>query len=309
MSDHATKGSTISRRQLIADGCAAIGDWPPWTASGSAAGHSADRATRSSRLATTDQGLLHRLQLGQGGRSPPGTYAQADPAEHVRWYQDLGANTIQTFCVSYNGYAWYPSEVAPVTPGLKHPNFLGEMVELGHKAGMKVMGYFTLGANPYWEKLHPDLVHGDDSDYIKIPMTLEYLDYFCRCVEDAIVKTGVDGFMIDWVRPTQHKNWLACEKEMYRQLLGEKFPESGPPSAEAVLEFDRRATRPSLAAHPLDRSARPARRSSGRTTRSSRTNTRSGPAIGCSRKWTGCSTRPRNSNTSNGCGSRSGRTR
>lgn len=176
----------------------------------------------------------------KGAASPPGTYAQADPAEHVRWYQDLGANTIQTFCVSYNGYAWYPSEVAPVTPGLKHPNFLGEMVELGHKAGMKVMGYFTLGANPYWEKLHPDLVHGQDADYIKIPMTLEYLEYFCRCVEDAMLRTGVDGFMIDWVRPTRHKVWLDCEKEMYRQLIGEKFPDF-PPSAEVALEFDRRA--------------------------------------------------------------------
>ncbi len=178
---------------------------------------------------------------GPKGVAPPGMFAQADPVEHVRWYQDLGANTIQTFCVSYNGYAWYPSDVAPVTPGLKCPDFLGEMVKRGHKAGMRVMGYFTLGANPYWESRHPDLVHSADSDYIKIPFTLEYLDYFCRSVEDALSRTGVDGFMIDWVRPPQHRNWLACEKEMYRQLLGEPFPASGTPSAEAILEFDKRA--------------------------------------------------------------------
>ncbi len=133
---------------------------------------------------------------GDHGASEPGLYAQANPAEHVRWYQDLGANTIQTFCVSYNGYAWYPSKVAPVNPGLKSPNFLGEMTELGHRAGMKVMGYFTLGANPYWEARNPELVHGADSDYIKIPFTLEYLDYFCRSVEDtlkqvsAVAKSG-----------------------------------------------------------------------------------------------------------------------
>jgi hypothetical protein len=175
------------------------------------------------------------------GASPPGMYAQADPTEHVRWYQELGANVIQTFCVSYNGYAWYPSEVAPVTPGLKAGDFLGDMVQIGHAAGMKVMGYFTLGANPYWEARHRDLVHGDDSDGIKIPFTLEYLDYFCRCVEDALLKTDIDGFMIDWVRPTQHKNWLACEKEMYRQHFGEVFPSSGVPSAEAILRFDRLA--------------------------------------------------------------------
>lgn len=178
---------------------------------------------------------------GDKGASEPGLYAQADPAEHVRWYQGLGANTIQTFCVSYNGYAWYPSDVAPVTPGLRCADFLGEMVRRGHKAGMKVFGYFCLGANPYWEGRNPDLVHTEGSDYIKIPLTLEYLDYFCRSVEDALKKTGVDGFMIDWIRPTQHKAWLACEKEMYRQLLGEKFPGFAMPSPEAALRFDRLA--------------------------------------------------------------------
>ncbi|HSA28142.1 MAG TPA: hypothetical protein P5159_16545 [Phycisphaerae bacterium] len=178
---------------------------------------------------------------GPKGASPPGMYAQADPAEHVRWYRDLGANTIQTFCVSYNGYAWYPSEVAPITPDLKARDFLGDMVRLGHQAGMKVMGYFTLGANPCWEGRHQALVHGDDSDYIKIPMTLEYLDYFCRSVEDALKKTGVDGFMVDWVRPTQHKRWLPCEQEMYRQIMGEAFPKSGDPSADVALRFDKLA--------------------------------------------------------------------
>ena len=178
---------------------------------------------------------------GEKDVAEPGMFAQAEPKEHVHWYQDLGVNTIQTFCVTTNGYAWYPSEVAPITPGLKHPNFLGDMVELGHKANLKVFGYYTLGANTYWERRNPATVHGDDSDYIKIPFTLEYLDYFCRMVQDTLKKVAVDGFMVDWVRPTQHKNWLACERQMYQELLGEKFPDSAPPSKEAALEFDRRA--------------------------------------------------------------------
>jgi len=60
---------------------------------------------------------------------------------------------------------------------------------------------------------HPELVHRDDSDYIKIPFTLQYLDYFCRSVRDTLKKVAIDGFMVDWVRPTQHKNWLPCEKD------------------------------------------------------------------------------------------------
>ncbi|HSW46477.1 MAG TPA: hypothetical protein VLM89_12990 [Phycisphaerae bacterium] len=178
---------------------------------------------------------------GKKGPAEPGLFAQADPEEHVRWYQELGCNTIQTFCVSYNGYAWYPSGVAPVTPGLKYPDFLGRVVDLGHKANMLVMGYFCGGSNAYWEDRHPTMAHIEDRGSCNVPFTLEYLDYFCRQVEDALKKTGVDGFMIDWIRPTKHNKWLDCEKQMWQELLGEKFPESGSPSAEAVLEFDRRS--------------------------------------------------------------------
>jgi hypothetical protein len=44
---------------------------------------------------------------GPNGFARPGLWAEADPARHVAWYKMLGANVIQTFCVSCNGYAWY----------------------------------------------------------------------------------------------------------------------------------------------------------------------------------------------------------
>ncbi len=241
MNDHPnTAGVPLSRRQFVSKtalAAAAIGSAGCVNSNRSSAG--LQPASKSARGPV--KAFCVDFNWGDHGASEPGLYAQADPAEHVRWYQDLGVNTIQTFCVSYNGYAWYPSKVAPVNPGLRSPNFLGEMTELGHRAGMKVMGYFTLGANPYWEARNTELVHREDSDYIKIPFTLEYLDYFCRSVEDTLKQVNIDGFMIDWVRPTQHKTWLECEKHMYQELLGEKFPSSSPPSKEVLLEFDRRA--------------------------------------------------------------------
>jgi hypothetical protein len=36
----------------------------------------------------------------------PGIWADSDPAAHVAWYKAVGANVIQTFAVSCNGYAW-----------------------------------------------------------------------------------------------------------------------------------------------------------------------------------------------------------
>ena len=42
---------------------------------------------------------------GPNGFAQPGLWTDADPAKHVVWYRAMGANVIQTFCVSCNGYA------------------------------------------------------------------------------------------------------------------------------------------------------------------------------------------------------------
>ena len=71
----------------------------------------------------------------------------------------MGANVIQTFCVSCNGYAWYKHGVVPEQPGLKH-DFLPEVVRLGHQEGLLVLGYFCMGANTKWGQEHPQLSYG-----------------------------------------------------------------------------------------------------------------------------------------------------
>lgn len=156
----------------------------------------------------------------------PGSWAGADPVKHVAWYKMMGVNVIQTFCVSCNGYAWYKNGVVPEQPGLEH-DFLPEMVRLGHREGMLVMGYFCIGANARWGKEHPDLSYGTPSTY-HIPYTDEYLAYLSAAISDAVRRTGIDGFMIDWLwqprRNSTGGTWLACEKALYSQLMGEQFP-------------------------------------------------------------------------------------
>lgn len=182
---------------------------------------------------------------GPDGFAPPGMYAQASPKEHLEWYRNLGANTIQTFCVSCPGYAWYRSDVAPVQPGM-NGDFLKELTELGHAAGMRVLGYFCIGANTYWNESHPQLTHGFPSS-ISIPFTREYLDYLAKVIPDALTKTGIDGFMIDWVFNASHfypdktYTWLECEKQMYQELFGEPFPGAEAMTADHTNEFNRRA--------------------------------------------------------------------
>ena len=173
----------------------------------------------------------------------PGVWADASPAMHVAWYEALGANVIQTFAVSCNGFAWYKGGPVAPQPGLKS-DFLPEMVKLGHARNMRVLAYFCVAANTRWGMEHPKLSYGVPSSY-HIPLTDEYLDYLGAAIEDAVQRTGIDGFMVDWLwNPTpeaRHAGWLDCEKRLFEQLAQAPFPQSGEPAPELVLAYERRA--------------------------------------------------------------------
>jgi hypothetical protein len=182
---------------------------------------------------------------GAHGFARPGLWADADPAEHVKWYEDLGCNTIQTFAVSCNGYAWYKNGIIPEQPGLIH-DFLPEMVKLGHEKDMKVIGYFCIGANNKWEVDHPDLCYQMDGQ--QIPFTTQYIDYLCSSIEDAINKTSMDGIMMDWFYnpgggrdPLPPLRWLQCEQLMYQELMNQPFPGTDKITPEIELDFRRKA--------------------------------------------------------------------
>jgi hypothetical protein len=109
---------------------------------------------------------------------------------------------------------------------------------------MLVMGYFCVGANSKWGREHPDLSYGSPAAP-HIPFTDEYLDYLGKSMEDAIRKTGLDGYMIDWVwnpgRTLRTNGWLPAEKKLYTQLTGTPFLQTGGPPSEHMLAYERLA--------------------------------------------------------------------
>ena len=182
---------------------------------------------------------------GAHGFAAPGLWADADPAVLMKWYEDLGCNVVHSFCVSCNGYAWYKNGIIPEQPGLKH-DFLTEMVKLGREKNIKVMGYFCVGANNKWEEDHPDLCYQMNGQ--QIPFTTKYIDYLCASIEDAIKKTDMDGYMLDWFfnpgggnDPLPPLRWLPCEQEMYGELMNTPFPGIGKTTPEIELQFRRKA--------------------------------------------------------------------
>jgi len=184
---------------------------------------------------------------GPNGFAAPGLWADAAPTDHVAWHGQLGCNVIQTFAVSCNGYAWYKDGVVPEQPGLKH-DFLRELVRLGHQQRMLVFGYFCVGANTRWGQQHPDLSYGFPSAY-HLPFTDDYLDFLCAAVQDALRKTGMDGFMIDWVwcptdavrKEANGGRWLVAEKHLFEHLLGRPFPGEDQLGAAERLDYERKA--------------------------------------------------------------------
>ena len=183
----------------------------------------------------------------ENGFAKPGLWADADPLKHVAWYEALGCNVIQTFAVSGNGYAWYKGGVVPEQPGLAH-DFLPEMVKLGHAKKMLVLGYFCASSNTRWGEEHPTLSYGTRTSH-HLPFTDEYLDYLSTAIEDALRKTGMDGFMIDWVwNPTEASRqkatggkWIEAEKKLFTQLMGKPFPGETALTPEDKLAYERKA--------------------------------------------------------------------
>jgi hypothetical protein len=181
---------------------------------------------------------------GPNGFAKPGLWADADPKAHMTWYRDLGCNVIQSFSVSCNGYAWYKNGIVPEQPGLKY-DFLPEMVKLAHQEGKLVLGYFCAGSNTRWGQENPTLSYGIPSAP-HIPYTDEYLAYLDGAIRDAAKKTGMDGFMLDWLRmPTSRasnsNHWLECEKKLYAQLMGNPFPGEDKITPEQNVEYGRKA--------------------------------------------------------------------
>jgi len=191
------------------------------------AGAASETAAKSSQAETIKSYCLDFNWAGRKGNfAPAGTWKDADPKAHVTWHKAVGSNVIQTFCVSSNGWAWYKGGPVPEQPGLKH-DFLREVVKLGHKEGMRVMGYFCIAANTRWGLENPELSYGTPSTY-HIPYTDEYLAYLSSAIGHAVKTTGIDGFMIDWVwqpkRLSTKGKWINAEKKLYQQLMAEPFP-------------------------------------------------------------------------------------
>jgi hypothetical protein len=107
-----------------------------------------------------------------------------------------------------------------------------------------VMGYLCIGSNVRWGLENPDYSYGIPADR-HIPFTKKYLDYLDGIIRDAVGKTGIDGFMIDWFyQPNRSSNkgkWLESEKQRFAELMEKPFPGEENLTEEEYNNYSRKA--------------------------------------------------------------------
>ena len=57
------------------------------------------------------------------------------------------------------------------------------------------MAYFCVASNTRWGLENPDESYGIPADG-HIPLTLDYLDFLGNSIQDALLKTEIDGFIV-----------------------------------------------------------------------------------------------------------------
>ncbi len=135
-----------------------------------------------------------------------------DPGEFIRTLQAAHVNSVTVFAKCHHGYSYYPTKVGTPHPHLKR-DLLGEMIEAGHKAGVRVPVYTTVvwdelawAEHPEWRQLLPDgRVAGPAGTPLKpgwknLCMNTTYADYVIEQIEEVMDLYEVDGWFIDIVR-------------------------------------------------------------------------------------------------------------
>lgn len=138
------------------------------------------------------------------------------------------------------------------------------MVRLGRKENMQVLAISASAQIQSGEQTTLTLSYG--TPHIPhIPFTNAYLDYLGAAIEDAVKKTDMDGFMIDWLwnpgatlEPYLPLQWIDCEKVMFSELMNRPFPGKNI-HPEEETEFRRKSNCPLLEAHVKEaaKSAKP----------------------------------------------------
>ncbi|MCX8082820.1 MAG: alpha-L-fucosidase [bacterium] len=141
----------------------------------------------------------------------PGVYdvgIDFDPEEFAETLKKSSVDYITVFARCNLGFAYYPTKIGIVHPGLKRIDLLGDMVSACHKKGIKIAAYFNAGLDHEHSLLHREwckvnkngqVVEVDKMGHFfrKMCLNTGYKEHLLGMVEEVLDMYPVDGIFLD----------------------------------------------------------------------------------------------------------------
>ncbi|MDD3927051.1 MAG: alpha-L-fucosidase, partial [bacterium] len=140
----------------------------------------------------------------------PGVYdvgRDFNSKEFARTLKDTGVDYITVFARCNLGFAYYPTEIGIVHPGLRI-DLLGQMVEACHAEGIEVAAYFNAGIDHEHALQHRDWVKVNKEGQVyrydvmgygfrDMCLNTGYGGHLLAMIEEVIQRYPVDGIFLD----------------------------------------------------------------------------------------------------------------
>ena len=131
-----------------------------------------------------------------------------EPEEFAETLKNAYVDYITVFAKCNLGFAYYPTKIGIIHPGLKRKDLLGDILSACHKKGIKVSAYFNVGLDHENSLLHRDWCKVNKNGQVyevdkmghffrKMCLNTGYKEYILGLIEEVIDIYPVDGIFLD----------------------------------------------------------------------------------------------------------------
>ncbi|MBM3500533.1 MAG: hypothetical protein FJX74_17885, partial [Armatimonadetes bacterium] len=150
------------------------------------------------------------------------TLGELDAERICRRARSGGGNAIRLVAHSMQGYAYFPSEFAPLAPGYEFGrDYVGEFAEacrrhgLGLAPALHVAGNEAVAASrPDWRQTGPDGAPHDWGGTPVMCLNTSYLDYVTGIVREVVARYGPDCLCLDHLVTLDSCRCRGCERAL-----------------------------------------------------------------------------------------------
>ncbi|MBB6669121.1 beta-galactosidase trimerization domain-containing protein [Cohnella nanjingensis] len=175
-------------------------------------------------------------------------FTEAEAQRQAKTFKRSGIEAVEFFAYDHYGYAFYPSGIAPVHPGLKN-DYTGLMSKALKAQGIRTILYLNAFTSVEMRKLHPEWMRvAEDGTMPRgawlqheashICIASDYLEaFFFPLLREAIARHAPDGVWIDagsWM--VEHPCYCDNCSRRYLEDTGRSLPAGPMPAPSEELD-------------------------------------------------------------------------